>query len=242
MLDHLYSERFYRTWQKPPGLHSFHVQVAETDLQIYAYKNLYAEARELTLHCRRQIEETIETHPSFKTSLKPLRINTPYTVVADMIEKSARAGVGPMAGVAGAIAEYVGHGLLPFSEELIVENGGDIFVRSNIDRTMLVYAGEASPFRGKLRLRLRGKETPCGVCTSSGRVGHSLSLGNTDATVIIARSAVTADVFATAVGNRVREPADLEDAFRFLEKQEEIMGALILVNDRMGAWGDIELD
>jgi ApbE superfamily uncharacterized protein (UPF0280 family) len=241
MEEHRYSDRFYRTWQKPPDLHSFHVQIAETDLQIYAERNLHAEAQELARTCRRHIEETIERHPCFRTSLKPVSITSPYAIVNEMLEKSSRADVGPMAGVAGAVAEYVGLGLLPYSGEMIVENGGDLFIRSRLDRVMLVYAGEGSPFRDRIRVKLRGSEDSRGVCTSSGRIGHSLSFGRTDATVIIAPSAVTADVCATAVGNRVLEPADLEDALRFLDEQGEITGALILVEDRMGVWGDVEL-
>jgi ApbE superfamily uncharacterized protein (UPF0280 family) len=106
---------------------------------------------------------------------------------------------------------------------------------------MLVYAGEDSPFRDRIRVKLRGSEDTRGICTSSGRIGHSLSFGRTDATVIIAPSAVTADAFATALGNMVRKPSDLKDAFSFLDEQVGITGALILVEDRMGVWGDVEL-
>jgi ApbE superfamily uncharacterized protein (UPF0280 family) len=241
MEEHPYRGRFYRAWQRPPDLHSFHVQVDETDLQIYAQNDVRAEAQELVRRYRRQIVETIEHHPGFETALKPMSVASPYPIVADLLEKSMLAGVGPMAGVAGAIAEYVGRDLLPLSGELIVENGGDLFMRSSADRVLLVYAGESSPFRDRIRLKLRGSGDCRGVCTSSGSIGHSLSFGSTDASVIIASSAVTADVFATAVGNMVHEPADLEKALGFLEKQEGIQGALVLLKDRMAVWGDVEL-
>jgi len=170
-----------------------------------------------------------------------MSIASPYPIVADLLEKSCLAGVGPMAGVAGAIAEYVGRGLLPLSGELIVENGGDLFMRSSADRVLLVYAGESSPFRDRVRLKLRGSGDCRGICTSSGSIGHSLSFGCTDASVIISSSAVTADAFATAVGNMVHEPADLDRVLGFLEEQAGIQGALVLLKDRMAVWGDVEL-
>jgi ApbE superfamily uncharacterized protein (UPF0280 family) len=242
MNPHAYGARFYRKWQKPPDLKSSHVHVDETDLQIFAEKDVAYAAEELVVLYRRQIEDTVARHPEFGTSLEPVSLSSPYPMIRDMVELAARAGVGPLAGVAGAVAEYVGRDLLTHSRELIVENGGDLFLKTLRDRTMLVYGGEQSPFRNKLRLKLKGGKSPYGVCTSSATVGHSLSLGGTDATVIIAASATAADVFATALGNRVKEPSDLVDAFRFLDRQGEISGALILIQDRLGVWGDIELE
>jgi ApbE superfamily uncharacterized protein (UPF0280 family) len=145
-----------------------------------------------------------------------------------------------MAGVAGAIAEFVGRDLLPFTDEIIVENGGDIFIYSSQDRVILIYAGEGSPFRDKMSIRVRGRDTPCGMCTSSKTIGHSTSFGNSDATVVIAGSAVTADVFATALGNIVKSHDDIDSAIRFAQRCTEIQGGVIFIGDRMAAWGDVE--
>ena len=89
-------------------------------------------------------------------------------------------GVGPMAAVAGAIAEFVGEELLAYSPEVIIENGGDIYIKSLKKRVVGIYAGN-SPLTGKIGLEIEGKETPIGICTSSGTVGHSLSFGRADA-------------------------------------------------------------
>ena len=235
-----YVERFYRKWQKPEGLIPFRIQQGETDLQIYAVSKLSARAAELTAQYRKQIEETIEQYPQFQSSLKPLNIESPYSIIEDMICASKMANVGPMAGVAGAIAAYVGSGLLPLSDELIVENGGDIFLKTKSDRTMHVYAGEESPFRDRLFLKLKPRQKPYGICTSSARIGHSLSLGSTDATVIIAHSAIAADVFATAIGNLIKNGDDMELGLAMAEDSAVCLGALIVIDDRIGAWGDIE--
>jgi ApbE superfamily uncharacterized protein (UPF0280 family) len=234
-----YTDRLYRKWQKPEGLFPFHVQEHETDLHIFAASKMADKALELTRHYRGQLEETIRLYPVFRSSLKPMHIESPHPMIRDMIHMSEQAGVGPMAGVAGAIAEYVGLGLLAFSPEIIVENGGDIFMKTDSDRKLQVYAGEASPFRENLILRLTSRQEPYGICTSSGRIGHSFSSGDTDATVVIAQSAITADVFATAIGNTVQREADIDRGLAMAENSGVCSAALIVMGERVGVWGDI---
>jgi hypothetical protein len=236
-----YKRRFYRDWQKPEDLLSFSIKIKETDLQIYADADVSEIASRLTALYRGQIEETIQNYPCFLSSLSPINISSSYEIINRMVEKSSLAGVGPMAGVAGAIAEFVGNDLLTYCRELIIENGGDIFIKSSKERKILIYAGEDSPFKNKLGIRFRGGEKPWGICTSSGRIGHSLSFGKTDATIIIAPSAITADVFATATGNIVKSEDDIDRALSFVEHSGEVTGAIILIGRKMGVWGDVEL-
>ncbi len=246
MISLEYRRRFYREWTQEGELDTFGIILYETDLQVYFSSSVEKETLAkrtygLVSKYRKQIEHTIKTFPEFSTSLYPLRIKSSYKITEEMISESRRAGVGPMAGVAGALAEYVGSELIGLAQELIIENGGDIFFKSKKSRNVLVYAGEDSPFRDKIRIKLHGGDTPCGICTSSGKIGHSLSFGNTDATIVIAESAITADVFATAVGNMVKSESDLEKAFGLLEKQAGISGALILIGEKIAVWGDVEL-
>ena len=240
-----YTERFYRKWTLISDLNTFRVQFKETDLQVYARPkepcaDLTGITRNLVIKYRTQIEKTIKHFPQFQHSLKPIPLKTEFEITRMMIRLSTGAGVGPMAGVAGAIAEFVGRELLAHTEELIIENGGDLFIYSRKDRVVLVYAGEISPFRDKIRLKLRGRATPFGICTSSRCIGHSLSFGNADAALIIARTAIIADVFATAVGNLVKSEANIEQAMEFAQKYPEIEGGLILIGDKLAAWGEIE--
>ena len=113
-------------------------------------------------------------------------------------------------------------------------------MKSQNDRTMLVYAGEDSPFRDRLILKLKARKEPYGICTSSAAIGHSLSFGKTDATVIVAPSAITADVFATAVGNLVHTEKDIDRGLQLVQDCGELLGALVVVGERVGAWGEIE--
>lgn len=238
----MYKERAYRRWVKSDDLVTFEVVERETDLFISAAKDLGREAREAILRYRRDIEDYIRKNPIFYSSLEPIsvKIDAPAIVKA-MAEAGRKAGVGPMAAVAGAMAEFVGRDLLKSSEEIIVENGGDIFVRSAKTRTFGIYAGERSPFTGKLAVEVGPSGDGLGVCTSSGTVSHSLSFGNADAALVIAQSASLADAMATATGNMVKAPADIEKAIAFAKSVEGVKGVLILIGDKMGSWGEVKL-
>lgn len=243
MLPHEYQKRFYRSWISAPGLVSFQVQVKETDLHIQADSLLTSETEELVLSYRHQIESYIVKNPDFLTSLVPVPqdILAP-PVVREMIEAGQQAGVGPMAAVAGAIAEKVGRDLLKEQKtgEIIVENGGDIFVAIRSEARIGIFAG-ASPLSGKVGIAIPVGQMPTGVCTSSGTVGHSLSFGKADAVTVVAQSTALADAVATAVGNVVKEKRDIDHGLSLAKEIEGISGVVIIVGDKIGAWGDIEL-
>jgi ApbE superfamily uncharacterized protein (UPF0280 family) len=226
---------------KTDDLVTFQVIVKETDLLIRAAKDISREARESVLKYRHQIEAYIERNPPFQGSLSPL-LDDPYApgIIREMIRTSQVAQVGPMAAVAGAMAESVSRDLLELSREVIVENGGDIYLATLRERTIGIYAG-SSPLSLKLGIVLQPEDTPLGICTSSGTVGHSLSFGRADAVCILSKSAALADAAATAVGNMVQGGKDID---RGLEKGKEIegvLGTLIIVGDKVGVWGDIRL-
>jgi len=145
-----------------------------------------------------------------------------------------------MAAVAGAIAERVGKELLPYSDEVIVENGGDIFLKTSKERSIGVYAGE-SKFTRKIAFSILPEETPLGVCTSSGTVGHSLSFGYADAVIVFSSSTSLADAAATAIGNRVRMVEDIHEALEFAQSIKGLRGIAIIKGENMGLWGQIRL-
>jgi len=237
-----YEPRSYRDWSKDKDLISFTVAVKESDLYVRATRNLSRKALRVLLKHRAALEEYIQRQPAFLTSLKPLAIghDAPLIVKA-MAEAAEKVGVGPMAAVAGAIAEYVGKELLPFSREVIVENGGDVFLRTQKTRSIGLYAGESSPFTGKLALKIEPKDTPLGVCTSAGTVGHSFSLGKCDAAIVVSPSATLADAAATAVANLIQSAGDIQKGIDFARGVEGIKGVVIVKDDRIGVWGDIRL-
>jgi len=237
----MYQPRTYRRWIKDDDLVSFNFVIKETDLYISAERNLEAEAREAIIKHRSPLEEYIRDHPLFLHSLEPYPVEGD---APDIVKEMARAGeivgVGPMAAVAGAIAEFVGKDLLVYSPEVIVENGGDIFTKVLRKRLIGVYAGE-SRFTGKIALEINPEETPVGVCTSSGTVGHSLSLGAADAVIVISRSTPLADAAATAIGNKVVGASDVDIIIERVKAIPGLAGAVIIKDDKMAVWGNVKL-
>lgn len=237
----MYQPRTYRHWIKDNDLVSFEVVVRETDLQIRAQRNLENEALESVIKHRTPLEEYIKSHPFFPASLEPLFVEEDAPCIVRVMAQAARvAGVGPMAAVAGAIAEVVGRDLLAHTPEVIVENGGDIFMKVLKTRLIGVYAGN-SPLTGKIALEIRPERTPLGICTSSGTVGPSLSLGVADAVIVLSSSAALADAAATAVGNMVKSMEDIAQAVERAQTIEGLAGVVIIKDEKIGLWGEVKI-
>jgi ApbE superfamily uncharacterized protein (UPF0280 family) len=237
----VYQPRTYRHWTRDADLVSFKSTVKETDLYVRAQKDLEPEATRATLECRSSLEEYIATHPDFLTSLEPVPVpETAPEIVRDMAIAAQQVGVGPMAAVAGAIAERVGRDLIRFSPEVVVENGGDIFIKATRKMLVGVYAGD-SPFTGNIALEIEPNETPLGVCTSSGTVGHSLSYGAADAVIVLSPSTALADAAATAIANLISEGDDIATGIEFARNVEGLKGLVIIVGERLGAWGEVRI-
>ena len=239
-----YIKRNYRQVIAADDLVSSFVTVKETDLHILAAVNSVAEGNNFVHRYRNQLENYIASHPDFLTALVPLEQNTlAPPIVRGMLEAAAAANVGPMAAVAGAIAEFVGRDLLNTGlQEVMVENGGDIFIKRNKECVAAIFAGR-SPLNQKVGLRIPPRLMPVGLCTSSGTVGHSLSLGNADSVTVLAPSALLADAAATRLGNEV-SAGDQENINKVLEVAKTIpglLGVIIICGKNMGAWGEIDL-
>lgn len=220
---------------------SFRVVVNETDLFVHAKKPLEDITKELILKYRGYVEEYIRRYPAFVKALVPWRLNGPLPIIIrEMVGAGDKTGVGPMAAVAGAIAEHVGLDLLFHTDEVIVENGGDIFLKTHSPVTVGVFAGD-SPLSLRIGLRINPKENPLSVCTSSGTVGHSLSFGKADAVCVISRSCSLADAAATSIGNKVESKAHIQRAIDFGKQIEGVMGIVVIVGDAVGAWGEVEM-
>jgi ApbE superfamily uncharacterized protein (UPF0280 family) len=237
----MHEPRFYRHWIKDSGLISFSVVVAQTDLYIRSRRNLKDKALNSVLKHRSSLEAYIGRHPFFLTTLESYKAEAEApALVKEMARVSQLTSVGPMAAVAGAIAEAVGKDLLAFSPEVIVENGGDIFMKISKKRMVGVYAGQSS-FTKKIALEIKPRETPLGIGTSSGTVGHSLSLGSADAVIALSSSAALADAAATALGNMVKAAGDIPKAIEKARSIEGLRGVVIIVSDKMGIWGKVKI-
>jgi len=234
-------ERTYRRLAMVDRLTSFHVSAQETDLMVMAQKDLRDICREEVLAQRGYIEHYIMRFPAFRTTLAPWIDASPAPEIIHMMAAAGRAcGVGPMAAVAGAIAETVGQALRCYSREVIVENGGDVFLALDSAVTIGLYAGK-SPLSMRIGLQLDPGGKPLAVCTSSGTVGHSLSRGKADAVCIVARQCALADAAATAVANRVASRDVIPEAIRYARSIDGVEGVVAICGDRMGLWGDLHV-
>jgi ApbE superfamily uncharacterized protein (UPF0280 family) len=241
-----YRTRSYRQFPDQTGLIATQVMIQETDLHILATRDVQERATELVLQYRLQLENYIVKHPLFLATLDPIPMDfLAPPLVREMLAAGLKAGVGPMAAVAGAISEFVGKALAAEGvEEIIVENGGDIYVQRLQECSVAIFAGQ-SPLSYKVGLRLPASLMPVGVCTSSGTVGHSLSFGKADAAVVVARSTALADAMATCIGNEVGPTLSAKEGVeRALAKAREIEGiegAVVICGEVMGAIGAVEL-
>ncbi|MFH0913884.1 MAG: UPF0280 family protein [Chloroflexota bacterium] len=236
-----YQPRTYRHWVRSADLVTYEVVVRETDLYISTATDLSALAHELVQKYRAQLEGYIQRHPSFLHSFEPLEVASDAPpIVKEMAQAAKMARVGPMAAVAGAVAEFVGRGLEAFSPEVIIENGGDIYLKSLRKRVVGVYAGK-SPLSGKLGLEIPAEDTPLGICTSSGTVSHSFSYGKADAVTVLALSASLADAAATAVGNAVVTAEDIPRGIKLARSIKGLSGVVIIKDERVGFWGRVNI-
>lgn len=244
-----FQPKFYREWTSAGPLESFAVQVGETDLAVKASAALRAETKELVLRHRRDLTDYAANHPRFLTSFEPLDADAGAPEIVVLMAQAAREyHVGPMAAVAGAIAELTGQGLIRImlergitQPEAILENGGDCFVKTARPAVVSLYAGPQSPFGSKLKLRIDSDRGSRGVCTSSGTIGHSVSFGKADAVVALAESAALADAAATSICNAVRAPKDVEEALEREKRRGKLLGLVIVIGEHLGAWGRLEI-
>jgi ApbE superfamily uncharacterized protein (UPF0280 family) len=233
-------ERNYRDFTAPDLL-KYRVCVGESDLMILASQDWRTEILKLLKSYRRQLKQYIVEHPVFAQTLTPWPVDQAAPkMVQWMIRVAAQAGVGPMAAVAGAIAGMIGQTITPKNADLIIENGGDIYLRSTTARIIAIYAGQ-SIFSQKIGLLISSAPDGLGVCTSAGSVGPSLSFGKADAVVVIAPDVALADAVATATANLVKSANDFATAVTFAQQIVGVAGVLIIKDDQLTAWGQIEL-
>ncbi len=224
------------------GLTETYLSIKETDLLILAEKDVKDIATRLVLQFRSQLENYIDSQPDFLTALVPLDMNIlAPPIVKEMLAAGQQAGVGPMAAVAGAMAEYVGKELLKSTtDEITVENGGDVFMYRKQESIASIYAG-TSPLSYRVGIKIPGNLMPCGICTSSGTIGHSLSLGQADSVTVLASCTALADTAATRIGNEMKDKTNMNHALAIAQEIGDLHGVVIVQNEQLGVWGDIEL-
>lgn len=238
------NSRFYRNWIDNNDLQKFTVTYKETDLLIRTHENYSDYCYQIVKELRNKLDKYIQKNKSFKNSLKPVKVpQSAPASVKKMAVNSKKVNVGPMATVAGLFARRVGEALLKKKpiKEAVVENGGDIFLSLKKRPVIGIYAGEHSPFTNKLSVKLTSSNTPLGICTSAGTIGSSFSDGEADAVIVVSPNTILADAAATALGNRVKMKSDIQKTIDYGKKYDEITGLVIIKDDKIGMWGELEI-
>jgi len=235
----MFQPRVYRDQMNIKHLNKYHLNIDESDLLIFTNKLDEKRAKEYLKKYRDEIKSAIKIEPKFINSLTPIENNTKFPkIVKDMVCATKYFNVGPMASVAGAIALYMGRYLKKSNEEVIIENGGDLYIYTKNKRYINIYT-EDEIFKDKLTILINDQEEVA-LCTSSKKLGHSISLGNSDAVVIKAKNAIYADAAATAYANKVKSKIDIEKVLLQARKDKYIKGIIIIIDGNLGVWGDIE--
>ena len=243
-----FQPRTYRTQFNTERFTGFEVVHLETDLWIGIdpasfQPKMKIVALEKIKSLREKLDRYIAAEPFFKKSLKPFQPSgiAPGEAL-EMAEASEKAGIGPMSAVAGLFAREVGETLLQnFSiTEMVIENGGDIYVLLKNELVLSVFAGE-SILSERIGLVITPEKSKLGICTSAGTVGPSLSFGKADAVVVVCEDVLLADAFATAFGNKVKTPNDVEKVINQSGKYPEILSLLIICEDKVGIKGENEI-
>ncbi len=243
-----YKDRTYREHLQEERWHSFTVAFKETDLWIGIDKAsfhpeipVFTETRVRAL--REKMDAYIAQDPDYLKALVPHGAQpTAPVIFREMAEVAVRSGIGPMSAVAGAVAREIGIEVKEkFGvQEIIVENGGDIYADIRTDMDIAVFAGQ-SPLSEKVGFTINAGYAPLGICTSSGTVGPSLSFGKADAVMIICKDCALADTYATAFANRIQTVEDIAPCMEEIGKKDEILGAICIKDDKIGIHGIFDL-
>jgi uncharacterized protein len=239
-----YDHRFYRAWHSSASLSRFELKIEESDLLILCdgADTLIRTVAEKTLRqARNKIKRKIHQSPAFGHALSPLLSEkSDADIIKDMSSAAETWNVGPMAAVAGAVAEAVARAIAAHATAVLVENGGDIFAVTPDTVRFGLYAGEDSPFGHALTFEVAAASGTA-ICTSSGKIGPSLSFGNADAVVAIHPRGSVADAAATAIANRIRHPSDIDKIMAEAARDRRLSGVIACMGEKLGMWGDIRL-
>lgn len=234
-------KRFYRELLKRPGFRSFEVVAGESDLWVSVPRERFFEELpdlllDTLISLRTQILQFGKERPDFLTSLRPVEVPVLSPAIVKKMAESAKAvGVGPMAGVAGAVNYFLGEKLKELGiEEFMIENGGDVYVSSEREVTLAVVTGNPK-VDGKLGLSVPAGEW--GVCSSSSKIGHSLSFGETTIATVICKDPVVSDCAATFLANS----RTTEEFISRAENLKGIYGVLGLLKGRFVIRGNVNL-
>jgi hypothetical protein len=240
---HRSSERSYRGATSPgAGETAFQIVVGETDLRIIARSDLSADVAPFVHALRGRLQAYISLHPDFAASLTPLTVpNCAPDIIRKMAAAAEHCGVGPMAAVAGTVAQAVAEEFQSKSPDILVENGGDTFLISTKERVVGILPEPES--KSLIGIAIPAGRTPLAICASSARIGHSLSLGKGDLAVAAAADGALADCAATMFCNMLTDASSVDHVEARAEELKKAGLCFVFAQcaGRIAVWGDLEL-
>ncbi len=260
-------QRSYRSaLQEREGERAFQLVLGESDVRIMAglaqggseacYETLRQEMLVTLGQLRADIQSWARLYPDFQHSLAPLALPSQGRHMPEIVRRmyvgAERAGVGPFAAVAGTVSHMLAEAHAHKAPDLIIENGGDVYMYSTKDRTVALLASpqgqedqkpeqEQKQGGASLGLHFKAEDFPLALCASSATIGHSLSLGTGELAVVRARDGALADAVATALGNRLRGAQTVQSALDFAQNIAGVEGLFVQCDDALGIWGNMEL-
>ncbi len=213
-------------------------RVKETYLTIICDPELVRAAEDAVFEVREIVEAKIRNDPFFGITYDPYPASVrDDPVIQRMCAASEAAGVGPMAGVAGAVAEYTALRLVELgSSEAVVENGGDVAFYSPAGRAVGIFADH--PVFNNLAFEMKSDRV-VGICSSSRKIGPSVSLGESNVSTVLSDNVVLADCCATALGNRVKDEDSLAPSCEEVGSVEGVTGCLACCGGKIAMFGDL---
>jgi len=215
-----------------------HFEIRETAVTIISEKEYVKEAKNAIFEAREIIERKITEDPFFQTTYEsyPVRPND-HPLIQRMCKASVLTGVGPMASVAGAVAVFAIERMKEQGcKHAVIDNGGDIALMTDRNITIGLYTGDST--LKDIALLIPGTKTIKGVCSSSGKVGPSVSFGESNISTVFSDDVILADAAATRLGNLVKDH-DPEEALEIVGKIAGIEGCLVYHNGKLAMFGNV---
>jgi len=228
--------------------YKFHFTEKESDITIISdLKSAISKARTAFYHHRKILEKYVTKHETFLTSFSPVSVNTSYRIVNLMADAAYLFDVGPMAAVAGALADLMKDAMKNKNDQgtiarvSLVENGGEIAIDSEKSMKIALYAGY-NDLNLNIGFLIEKKDCPMGIGTSSATIGHAVSLGEADAVTVFAKNGTFGDTAATKIANLVKGEdieKSIKTALDVADDIPEIRGVFINREDKIGTTGKI---
>ena len=224
-----------------PDVMKCHFEVGETAVTVISEEEYVAAAEHAIFEARERILRKISEDPFFLTTYDPYPVSDDDDeLIKRMCQASELAGVGPMAGVAGAVAVFAVERMVEEGADYaIVENGGDIAMKIDRDITVGVFQDDEK-FRD-LAFRIPKRDGIFGICSSSGKIGPSVSFGSSGISTVFSDDVILADACATALGNMIRDGdgKEMSKALETIGRIEGVDGCAAISNGLYAVFGKV---